>query len=264
MFMKSNVRHLGGPHLRAVTTSVAFALASIASLPAHAAVSVTSYSQCVALVQKNPALAEERAQAWQGEDGGPAAVHCSALALTALKRYAEAARKLDALARDRAIADNMDRAALYDQAGNAWMLADAANNAIQSFSSALAESPNDIDFLADRARARAMQRDWSGADADLSAAVLKDQNRVDLLVLRASARWSLGRKADAATDILRALELYPGYPGALVERGRMRYEAGDKAGARADWKKAASGTGDAADAARRNLAALDAESKAGK
>ncbi len=233
------------------------------SLPA-AADAVTDYSQCVALVQKNPVLAEERARAWQGEDGGLAAVHCSALALTALKRYAEAARKLDALARDRAITDNMDRAALYDQAGNAWMLADAANNAIQSFSWALAESPNDIDFLADRARARAMQRDWGGADADLSAAVLRDQNRVDLLVLRASARWSLGRKADAATDILRALELYPGYPGALVERGRMRYEAGDKAGARADWRKAASGTGDAADAARRNLAALDAESKAGK
>jgi hypothetical protein len=44
----------------------------------------------------------------------------------------------------------------------------------------------------------------------------------------------------------------------------MKYEAGDLAGARADWKKAASGTGAAADAARRNLAALDAESKTGK
>jgi predicted TPR repeat methyltransferase len=74
----------------------------------------------------------------------------------------------------------------------------------------------------------------------------------------------LGRKPDAATDILRALELYPDYPAALVERGVMRYSAGDTEGARKDWTKAASGQGDASAAARRNLAALDAESKAGR
>ena len=266
MSLKFYRRHLGGPLLRAVTPSLASALAVLLllPLPAAAAEAVTSYSQCVALVQKNPALAEESARAWQNEDGGPAALHCSALALTALKRYAEAANKLDALARDRIIGNNLDRAALYDQAGNAWLLAGMASNAAQSSSAAIAASPNDIDFLADRARARAMQKDWAGADADLGAALLRDQNRVDLLVLRASARWALGRRADAATDILRALELYPNYPAALVERGRMKYEAGDLAGARADWKKAASGTGEAAEAARRNLAALDAESKAGK
>ena len=233
-------------------------------LPAAAAEAVTGYSQCVTLVQRNPSQAEERARAWQSEGGGAAAIHCSALALTALGRYAEAARKLDALARDRAIPNNIERAALYDQAGNAWLLAGLPSNATQSFSAALAQSPNDIDFLTDRARAHAMQKDWAGADADLGAALLRDQNRADLLVLRASARWALNRKEDAATDILRALELYPDYPAALVERGRMKYEAGDLAGARADWKKAASGTGEAADAARRNLAALDAESKAGK
>jgi hypothetical protein len=44
----------------------------------------------------------------------------------------------------------------------------------------------------------------------------------------------------------------------------MKYEAGDKTGARGDWKKAASGTGEAAEAARQDLAALEAESKAGK
>ncbi|MGA7675472.1 MAG: hypothetical protein WCA78_10590 [Rhizomicrobium sp.] len=237
---------------------------AVVPFPAAAAETVSGYSQCVALVQKNPALAEENARAWQNEGGGPAAIHCSALALTALKRYAEAARKLDALARDGSIQNNMERAALFDQAGNAWLLAGMASNAVQSFSAAIVESPNDIDVLADRARARAMQKDWTGADVDLGAALLKDQNRVDLLVLRASARWAMGSKADAATDILRALQLYPNYPAALVERGRMKYDAGDLAGARADWKKAASGTGDAADAARRNLAAMGPESNTGR
>jgi tetratricopeptide (TPR) repeat protein len=231
------------------------------SLPAAAAEAVTGYSQCTALVQKNPALAEENARAWRDQGGGAAADHCSALALTALKRYAEAARKFDALARDKAVRNNIDRAELLDQAGNAWMLAGNANDAVQSFSAAIGQSPNNIDFLADRARARAMQKDWAGAETDLGAALFRDQNRADLLVLRASARWALNRKADAATDILRALDLFPDYPAALVERGRMKYEAGDEKGARADWKKAASGTGEAAEAARRNLSALGAEPK---
>ncbi len=233
--------------------------------PAAAAGGPTDYSQCVALVQKNPALAEENARAWQNEGGGAAAIHCSALALTALKRYAEAARKFDALARDKTIGNNLDRAELFDQAGNAWLLAGMANDAVRSFSAALDHSQDNVDFLADRARARAMLKDWAGADADLGAALLGDQNRVDLLVLRASARWALNRRTDAATDILRALSLYPDYPAALVERGRMKYEAGDKNGARADWKKAAAlGEGETAEAARRYLAEMGEESKAGK
>ena len=239
-----------------------FACLAIALLaPPAAGETITDYAQCVALVQRNPAQGEESARAWQKADGGAAATHCLALALTALKRYAEAARTLDDLARSREITDNLKRAALYDQAGNAWMLAAMASNAAQSFSSAIDQSPNDIDMLADRARARAMLKDWAGAEADLSAALLRDQNRADLLVLRASARWALGRKADAATDIVRALQLYPDYPAALVERGMMKYSAGDQDGARKDWRKAASGTGAAADAARRNLEALGPEQK---
>jgi tetratricopeptide (TPR) repeat protein len=226
---------------------------------------VTGYSQCVALVERNPALAEENARAWQDEGGGAAAIHCSALALAALKRYAEAARKFDALAQDRVIGNESDRAALLDQAGDAWMRAGNAGNAVQSFSAALGKSPNNADYLADRAHARAMLKDWTGAEADLNAALFRDQNRADLLVLRASARWAMNRKEDAATDLLRALEIYPDYPPALVERGRMKYEAGDRNGARADWKKAAGSVSDsAAETARRYLAALDTESKTGK
>ena len=244
--------------VRQVIFSTAFFLLMASPLQATTTDDVTDYTQCVALVQKNPALAEERARVWQNRGGDVSAVHCDALALTALKRYAEAARKLDALARDKRITDSVDRAALYDQAGNAWLLAGLGSSALQSFTAAVAASPNDIGYLADSARAHAMLKDWSGADADLSSALLKDQNRADLLVLRASARWTLNRKADAAIDILRALELYPDYPAALVERGMMKYSVGDTNGARKDWKKAtASGQGEAAEEAKRNLAALD-------
>ncbi|MDE2500342.1 MAG: hypothetical protein KGL56_09135 [Alphaproteobacteria bacterium] len=243
------------------------ALLVLAPLPASAAAErVGSYSQCVALVQRNPALGEESARTWLNEGGGVAAMHCSALALTALKRYGEAARELDGLARDRAISNNLDRADLFDQAGNAWMLAGAAGSAVRSFSNALSQNANDVGYLVDRARAYAMMKDWSGANNDLSAALLKDQNRADLLVLRASARWALGHKADAATDIVRSLQLYPDYPAALVERGMMKFSVGDKEGARVDWKKAASqpGGGAAVEEARRNLEALGPEPAKGQ
>ncbi len=243
-------------------TCVQIAVIAAFAVPAGAApLEIANYSQCVALVDRNAAAAEESARSWQTHGGGAAAMHCNALALSALRRYAEAARVLDALARNRDI-DAADRAQLFDQAGTAWMLAGQGGNAAQSFSEALAASPNDIAILADRAHARAMLKDWKGADTDLSAALLQDQNRADLLVLRASARWALGRKEDAATDIVRSLELYPDYPPALVERGRMKYSAGDKAGARKDWSKAAaSGQGEAAAAAKRYIAELDAEPK---
>jgi len=238
---------------------VQIAVIAALAVPADAAgVEITGYTQCVALVDSNAQAAEQGARDWQTRGGGAAAMHCHALALTALRRYGEAARVLDALARNRDIAAG-DRADLFDQAGNAWLLAGQGREAVTSLSAALAARPDDGGILADRARARGVLQDWSGADADLSAALLQDQDRADLLVLRASARWALGRKVDAATDIVRALALYPDYPPALLERGKMKYSAGDRNGARADWKKAAAaGRGDVAAEARRALAALDA------
>jgi tetratricopeptide (TPR) repeat protein len=238
------------------------ALCGLGAVPCRAAEEVTDYAQCVALVEKNPALAEERARAWRNLGGGVAATHCRALALTALKRYGDAAHELESLAQDRGIEIAADRAALYDQAGNAWLLAGQANEAERAFSAALALTANDIDILTDRARARALRRDWYGAETDLSAAIVQDQDRPDLLVLRASARRALGKKDEAAADIVRALELYPDYPAALVERGEMKYEVGDLNGARADWKKAAaSHEGEAAADARRDLEQLGPEPK---
>ena len=236
-------------------------VAAIAVLALPAAAEDMTYSDCVAMVSRNARTAEERARAWQTHGGGAAAMHCNALALTALGRYADAARVLDALSRNREFSTS-EQADLAAQAGNAWLLAGKGGEAVQSFSVALATKPNDVSTLADRARARALMKDWGGADADLGAALVQDQNRADLLVLRSSARWAMGRKADAATDIVRALELFSDYPPALVERGKMKYSAGDIAGARRDWKKAAaSGNGQAALDAKGYLSDLDAETK---
>ena len=217
------------------------------------------YGRCLALAQSRPQAAFDAALAWHDEGGGAAAAHCAAVALVGLGHYAEAALKLDALARDPAAGETANRAAILDQAGNAWLLAGQPEKAFMSFSGALKLTPADVDILSDRARAKAMRKDWAGADADLTAALVRDPNRPELLVLRASARRAEGRPHEAWADVEEALRLRPNFAEALVERGAIKFDAGDKAGARADWQKVLRQAGDspAGDSARKHIEQLD-------
>lgn len=211
------------------------------------------YGRCMELAKRNPHAAVEQAGRWYKDGGGGAALHCAALALADLKRYGDAALKLEAAAHEQGLAAAM-RGELLDQAGNAWLLAERPDKADAALSAALSFTPQDEDVLADRARARGIEKDWSGAEADLSAVLSLDPNRADALVLRASARHAQGRLIDARADIDRALAIDPGYPEALVERGTMKFEADDAAGARADWlevMREAPGTAASAEAAAR-------------
>jgi len=218
--------------------------------PAH-------YRVCLAIGSTDPAAALINAEAWEKSGGGVAASHCAALALVNLKRYAEAASRLDRIASDRGVPDNSFRAALYDQAGNAWLLAGDGAHAVQSLSAALALSAGDADLFADLARAQAMRHDWHEVDLDLNAALQLSPRRADLLVLRASARRALQRFEDARTDIEAALKLKPGDSDALVERGLLRKQLGDLGGARRDFQAALkSASGETAAQAKENLDAL--------
>jgi tetratricopeptide (TPR) repeat protein len=236
-----------------------FALAQAAPTGGRA-----QYEHCLARAASNPNDALNEALGWQKAGGGPPSEHCLAVALVAVRRYSEAATKLDGLARGGFAADPSMRMQLFDQAGNAWLLANKPDSALASFSAALAIDPADADVLSDRARAHAMKKSWASAESDLSAALLVNPNRADLLVLRGSARHALGRKADARADFERALKLHPGFVDALLERGTMKYEAGDAAGARTDWTAVISNSpnGSAAAVARQHLADTESGSTA--
>jgi tetratricopeptide (TPR) repeat protein len=233
------------------------------STSSHAATSTAGdkaqYEHCLARAAANATDALREALEWQKAGGGPASEHCVAVALVALHRYGDAATKLDALAHGGFASDPSMRMDLYDQAGNAWLLANKPDNAAASFTAALSIDPADADLLADRARANAMRKSWASAESDLTAALLVNPGRADLLVLRGSARHALRHKAEARADFERALKLHPGFADALVERGTMKYEAGDVAGARIDWTAVLTGSanGAAAAVARQHLADTD-------
>ena len=216
------------------------------------------YDRCLSMIKTRANEAVTTAEAWHKSGGGAAALHCEALALVALHRYADAGLGLDQAAIV-APKDNTElRAALFDQAGNAWLLAGQVEKAQSALDSALSLSPRNEDFLFDRARVDAARKDWHAAEADLSSLLAIDPDRADAFVLRASARHAEGRKSDADADIARALNVYPNYPDALVERGAIKYEAGDIAGAQADWEAAVHDDpdGDAGASARQHLADL--------
>jgi len=212
------------------------------------------YGRCIELGKRSPGTAVDQANGWYADGGGAAALHCEALALVDLQRYAEAAEKLTLAAGEGTLGAAPARVDLLDQAGNAWLLAGQAEKADASFSAALAVAPKNSDVLTDRARARGMRKDWSGAVSDLTTVLALDPDRADVLVLRASALHAEGKTQDAKADIDHALRIYPDYPEALIERGNMKFESGDQAGARADWQAviaAAPGTDAAASAEQR-------------
>ncbi|HXS07345.1 MAG TPA: hypothetical protein VN723_11180 [Rhizomicrobium sp.] len=219
------------------------------------------YRDCLSLANLNPNAALGVAAEWTKNKGGAPASHCTAMALVELKRYPEAAARLDALGR----APDMGtlRASVFDQAGNAWMLAGDAGKAVSSFSAALALSGNDADLYADLARAQAMRKAWSEVEADLNAALEIQPGRVDLLILRASALTAQQKLKQAREDADAALKLKPNSAEALVQRGDIARAAGDAAGARRDFEAALkiAGGGETADAAREGLSALDGSAR---
>ena len=182
------------------------------------------YDDCLRLTQRDPAAALGLAGQWSQEHGGIPADHCAAVALVGLKRYAEAATKLDALGRAPDV--GALRPSLLDQAGNAWMLAGDAGHAIASFQAALTLSANDADLYADLGRAEAMDKNWRGTEADLNAALAIAPGRADFLVLRASARQALGKYPAARADLAQAFAL--GVSGEPAESARRLQSALDE------------------------------------
>jgi len=213
------------------------------------------YRLCLNTAAANPTAALVDAEVWNKAGGGVPAQHCAALALVNLKRYVEAGARLDKLGAAKDLPDVSFRVELFDQAGNAWLLAGNGDKAVQSFSAALALSAGDPDLFADLARAQAMRKNWPEVVLDMNAALAITPHRPDLLVLRASARRALGKLAEARGDLDQALKFKPGDGGALVESGLLRRQIGDIGGARRDFQ-AALKTSSAKDA-KENLDALN-------
>ena len=217
------------------------------------------YDKCLSMLTSDPSGAFTFSDTWQARGGGDGAIHCRALAAIELGDPEEGAGLLDRLGATSTAAPAA-RAAIYNQAGQAWMMAATPQHAHDSASRALALLPNEPDLLIDRAIASSSLERYNEADDDLTHALDLDPRRGDALVLRAAARRHLDNLAEASNDVARALDLDPDDSDALLERGILRQLNGDPVSARADWERAMTLSPDTAtaDLAQQNLALLEA------
>src|SRR5262249_7148430 len=111
--------------------------------PRNAEAEAAAYERCMKLAQHDAAAAPRIAEDWQKRGGAHPADHCAAVALIGLKRYKEAAGKLEALAQAMKTAPASLQAEALDQAGQAWLLAGDAARAYAAAGAALTLQPND-------------------------------------------------------------------------------------------------------------------------
>ena len=217
------------------------------------------YDRCLAMLNTDPSGARAYADAWEGTGGGEGATHCLALAEVALGEPGTGAEIMDKLAGHSA-ASAAARAAIYGQAGQAWLMAGAPDRALGSATLALSMTPDDADLLIDRSIAAATLEHYNDAVDDLTHALDLDPRRTDALVFRAAAWRHLAQLGLAQDDIDRAFVLDGENADAHLERGILRQRRGDQAGARQDWEHAMTLSPDTAtgDLAQQNLALLEA------
>lgn len=217
------------------------------------------YDHCMAMLTDDPTGAHSFADAWVATGGGEAAAHCLALADVSLGEAESGAEALDKLATG-SKAPAAARAAVFGQAGQAWLMAGDPERALASTTQALTLAPDDPDLLIDRSIAAATLEHYDDAVEDLSRALDLDPRRPDALVFRSAAWRHLNQVDLARDDIDRALAQDPDSPDALLERGILRQRRGDRAGARQDWERtvALDPDGATADLAQQNLQLLEA------
>ena len=205
--------------------------------PRNAEADAATYDRCLKLAKQNPGAAQSLAQTWHERGGAHPADHCAAVALFGLKRYKEAATRLETLAQAMTTAPAGLRADVFDQAGQAWLLAGDAVRAYAAAGQALGLQPNDPELLLDSAEAAAAAGYYDKAIADLDRVLKANPNRIEALIYRASAYRALERLDPALADVEKALTQVPNSVPALLERGNIRRLNGDLKGARADWER---------------------------
>jgi tetratricopeptide (TPR) repeat protein len=218
----------------------------------------SEHDQCVAEAETDPQAALARARQWSNAGGGFDADHCMAMALFDMNHYADAAVAFEKLAHGMENSGLSDQAAIYDQAGQAWLLANRPRAAKADLDVALRLTPNDPDLLIDRAEMLAAAKDYWSAIDDLNRASDLAPKKPEIYAYRAAAYRAVEALPLARQDIDRNLKLAPNNPVGLLERGNIERLQGDIAGAQRDWASVTRIAPDsaAATAAENNLARL--------
>ena len=177
---------------------------------------------CVAKIEVDPENAYEDALAWSFEGNRPGARQCTALALIELGNYETGADRLVALANSTDGGTMEQRAVYLSQAGQAWIMAGAPEQAVVAFTDALKLAPGTVDLLVDRASAYMMTEDWDKALPDLDLALANSPGFGPAHQLRAEVHLNKHSYDLAMRDVEAAMAADPKNIDTLLVRGRVR------------------------------------------
>ena len=222
-----------------------------------------TYDYCIQLTKVRPDQAIELAGKWIAIGGGDAARHCQALALIGMKNYGEGASRLEEIAqKSREITTPM-RAAMLEQAGQAWMLEGEPQRAYDADTAALKlvapGTGDEVIIRVDRSATLAETSQYKEAIADLDAALKIEPDNGDALAFRAAAHRHLGELDLAFADADHGVRSDAKNVTALLERGLVYRAQNHLAEARHDFDQVSALAPDSEEAktARENIAQLD-------
>jgi regulator of sirC expression with transglutaminase-like and TPR domain len=236
-------------------------VAILLAAPVPATAEIRSTAQCEAAIASDPRLAREDAGQWARSGGGVEARICEAAALEAMGATATAARLLSGMATSpsRAIPRDL-RTILLEDSARLWLEKGAPELALESLERADQAEAGGPERLRLRAEAEAAVGDWAGATEALDALIHLAPEDADAHALRAASLRHDGRLTMALWSAQAALKLSPELPEGLFEAGAAAAELQDFPDAEANWLTLIRLHPEhpLADAARRNLAALQA------
>ncbi len=176
------------------------------------------HQDCLERIAEDSELAFEEAMIWVDDGGGRRAKHCVAMALYARGHEAEAANRLDNLAKASDGGTAEMRADFFSEAANFWLIAEKPDRAYKSATDGLALKVGHIDLRIARARAYAMSGYYDYAETDLTSVLVFDPKHAAALRYRADTRFQQGRLNEAKTDIENSLA----YDSTSVETALLR------------------------------------------
>ena len=166
------------------------------------------HKTCLERIAKDNDQALEEAMIWQDEGGGRRAKHCVAMALYALGHEAEAAHRLDKLAKASDGGTPVMRADFYTEAANFWLAANEAKRAYKSASEGLAIKRDHLDLRIARARAYAALGRYDDAEVDLSSVLVFAPNHAAALRYRADAKLNQEKLGEAKISSFKKKDIY--------------------------------------------------------
>ena len=159
------------------------------------------YEDCLARIAEDPEQAYEDGLAWTSQGGGWPARHCAALALVSLGHPGEAGARMARLGEEAIAASDHTRAVLFGHAGDAFLEAEAWDEAAGAFERGLAFAPHDYGLAAGVAQARLSQGDAEAAERAATRAAAIDPRGAEAWRLRAEARLIQGELYGAESDM---------------------------------------------------------------